>query len=244
MKKRNIPFVILIIVAFILILIACGRSQAQGLSESQSVGSVEQSTDGLLAADIKRGEAQHEVESEGEHKDDGHTHSPGEHMAGAHDVPEEAAAVSNPVPATEESIATGAAIYAQNCAVCHGESGQGDGPAAATLEMKPANLHAGHVQGLSDGALFYIISHGRPETPMPAWDNVLTEDQRWQVVNFLRTFDDGEKTEQAGEVDGHGHADDVEADHHEDEGVEGQAEHEGEGHADGEGHLHSEGESH
>ncbi|RME42573.1 MAG: cytochrome c, partial [Chloroflexi bacterium] len=83
-------------------------------------------------------------------------------------------------------------IYAQNCAVCHGETGEGDGPAAGTLEMKPANLHEDHVQGLTDGALFWIISHGRPDTPMPPWDNVLSEQERWHLVNFLRTFGEGQ----------------------------------------------------
>ena len=115
-------------------------------------------------------------------------HMPAEHMTGAHAVPDEAAAVPNPVAATEESIAAGASTYAQSCAVCHGTNGEGDGPGSAGLEVKPANLHEEHVQELSDGALFYIITHGRPDTAMPAWENILTEEQRWQVVNFIRQF--------------------------------------------------------
>lgn len=124
-----------------------------------------------------------------EHMDED-LHSPDDHMAGAHDVPDDAAAVPNPLAGDEASTAAGAELYAANCALCHGEAGEGDGPAATGMEPAPANLHEGHVQGLTDGALFYIISHGRPDTPMPAWDNVLSEEQRWQVVNFLRTFGD------------------------------------------------------
>jgi hypothetical protein len=60
--------------------------------------------------------------------------------------------------------------------------------AAAGLNPKPADLHATHVQELSDGALFYVITHGREGTAMVAWENILSEEQRWQVVNFLRTF--------------------------------------------------------
>jgi mono/diheme cytochrome c family protein len=45
------------------------------------------------------------------------------------------------------------------------------------------------VQGLTDGALYYVISHGKPETPMPAWENVLSKDERWFVINFIRTFE-------------------------------------------------------
>ena len=134
-----------------------------------------------------------EVESsvaEDEHEEEEHMdeHAPEEHMEGGHEVPDEAATVPNPFAGDDVSTATGAEFYALNCAVCHGETGEGDGPAAESFEKPPADLHAGHVQGLTDGALFYIISHGKPDTPMPAWENVLDEDQRWQVVNFLRTF--------------------------------------------------------
>jgi mono/diheme cytochrome c family protein len=122
-----------------------------------------------------------------EHMDE-HAHDPDDHMAGAHNVPDDAAAVPNPYAGDEDSTASGAVLYAASCAVCHGESGEGDGPGATGMDPPPADLHEGHVQGLSDGALFYIISHGKPDTPMPAWEDVLDEDERWHVVNFLRTF--------------------------------------------------------
>ncbi len=120
------------------------------------------------------------------HEADGH--APAEHMAGDHGVPAEAAAVENPIPASDESIRRGAAIFSQSCAVCHGNTGKGDGPGAAGLNPKPADLHADHVQGNSDGAMFWIISHGREGTAMPPWDTILSEEQRWDAVNFLRTF--------------------------------------------------------
>jgi mono/diheme cytochrome c family protein len=135
-----------------------------------------------------------DAEGEDEHMDeaaheDEDTHGPEEHMAGTgHDVPEEAAALPNPVDADEKSLQEGASIYATSCATCHGEAGEGDGPAAAGLEQKPADLHADHVQENTDGALFYIVSHGRPGTAMPAWEDQLSEEERWHVVNFLRTF--------------------------------------------------------
>lgn len=244
MRKRNIPFVMLILVAFVLIVIACSRSQAQRPAVEQPAAEVEQSAESEPAAEAQQGEAQHqEAEAEHDETEAGHQeteaqheeagaghdetetggegeagHGPAEHVAGGHGVPPEAAAVENPVPATEESVTTGAALYAQNCAVCHGETGEGDGPAAAGLEKEPANLHAGHVQANSDGALFWIISHGKPETPMPPWDNVLTEEERWHVVNFLRTFNDGQET---GE--------------HEETGATEEGHNEGSGHTDSEG---------
>lgn len=155
----------------------------------------------LTACDVKtetsstQGEAEHEeaeseeAEHDAEEAEHGDTHGPEEHIAGeAHDVPEEAATVPNPVEADDLSVQAGTALYAANCAICHGETGEGDGPTAESLETRPSDLHAGHVQELSDGALFYIISHGKPETPMPAWENVLSEEERWHVVNYLRTF--------------------------------------------------------
>ena len=182
-----------------------------------------------------------QAEEAGPEDDGGHAHSPDDHMAGAHNVPEEAAAVPNPIEANHENIEAGEQLYATNCAVCHGQSGQGDGPGAAGLEKPPANLNEGHVQGLTDGALFYIVSHGKPDTPMPAWDNVLNEGQRWQVVSYLRTFNDGEGGDHASDEhpeEGDHHADelDAEAEHHADE-AEAEA---GEHHEDDEPHEEEE----
>lgn len=137
---------------------------------------------------VEPSEGEHEEEGEEHQEEEGEEHEPEEHMEGEHDVPDEAAAVPNPFASDEGSAALGAVLYATNCAICHGETGEGDGPAAAGLERAPSDLHEGHVQENTDGALFYIISHGKPDTPMPAWDDVLDEDERWHVVNFLRTF--------------------------------------------------------
>ncbi len=66
-------------------------------------------------------------------------HSPDEHLAGAHDVPADAASVPNPITADKGSRAIGAELYALHCAICHGANGEGDGPAAASLEEPPAD---------------------------------------------------------------------------------------------------------
>jgi cytochrome c553 len=143
-------------------------------------------------------EAPAEEEHMEEHAEDEHVdeHAEDEHMdehdmEGMHDVPEDAAAVPNPIESDEVSEAAGAQVFAVNCATCHGDSGEGDGPAAAGLDPAPSNLHEDHVQGLTDGALFYIITNGVADTAMPAWGESLSETDRWNVVNFLRTFQDG-----------------------------------------------------
>ena len=110
-------------------------------------------------------------------------------MMAMHSVPAEAAAVENPVPPSENSTSNGASLYAANCAVCHGESGLGDGPGGVALSPKPADLTADHVQMNTDGALFYIITHGLEGTGMPAWEEQLNEEERWHLVNFMRTLD-------------------------------------------------------
>lgn len=125
-----------------------------------------------------------DVSEEHGHEEEAHGHA----GADAHSIPEDAAAVPNPIAASAESVALGAQVFATNCVACHGETGMGDGPSAAGLDPKPANLSEHHVQDLSDGALFYVIHNGVPETAMPAWKDVLGEEDIWHVVNFLRTF--------------------------------------------------------
>ncbi|NOX62213.1 MAG: c-type cytochrome [Chloroflexi bacterium] len=130
----------------------------------------------------------HAEERDGEGQE--HDEASEDHAGGSSDVPADAAAVPNPIDANDESIALGRDIYAANCAACHGDSGQGDGPAAAAFDPPPANLHEDHVQVLSDGALFYIIQNGVEGTGMPAWGETLDEEQIWHVVNFIRTYGD------------------------------------------------------
>ena len=92
----------------------------------------------------------------------------------------------NPVPADAKSLAAGKTAYTANCLACHGVKGKGDGPAAVSLERKPGDLSSAKVQQETDGALFWKITEGRK--PMPSFEKLLSETQRWQVVNYVRTF--------------------------------------------------------
>lgn len=102
-------------------------------------------------------------------------------------VPEFARLTRSPIPPAPNQIAAGQQIYAQNCDTCHGTAGKGDGPSAANLTPKPADLTV-HVPMHTDGELYWWITHGIETTAMPAWDTRLTDLQRWQVVQFIRTF--------------------------------------------------------
>jgi mono/diheme cytochrome c family protein len=83
-------------------------------------------------------------------------------------------------------------VYEANCVVCHGETGRGDGPAAAGLRPQPADFRVHLAAGHTDGQLFDWITNGVAGTSMPAFRDQLTEEERWHVLNFIRlTFGPG-----------------------------------------------------
>ncbi|MBV8119967.1 MAG: copper homeostasis membrane protein CopD, partial [Alphaproteobacteria bacterium] len=85
-----------------------------------------------------------------------------------------------------DSIERGARLYSENCALCHGAGGKGDGPAAATLPNRPADLTAPHLFAHTDGDLFWWVSNGKANGAMPGFSGVLTAAARWDVINFVR----------------------------------------------------------
>ena len=84
------------------------------------------------------------------------------------------------------SVDRGAALYAENCVLCHGATGRGDGPVAAGLPIRPADLTEPHLFAHSPGDLFWWVGHGMDEGVMPGFAGILSPDQRWDMINFLR----------------------------------------------------------
>ena len=100
-------------------------------------------------------------------------------------APPEMAKRENPVPADAASFARGKRIYDTSCASCHGSAGKGDGPAAQALNPKPADLAVMAPQH-PPGDLAWKVETGRGA--MPPWKGVLTQNQIWDVVNYVRGF--------------------------------------------------------
>lgn len=101
-------------------------------------------------------------------------------------APIDAQTVKNPLVSTAPALAEAKTIYTANCGPCHGEKGKGDGPASQGLNPKPADHTSAIVQNESDGSLFYKLSEGR--NPMPAYSKVFTDQQRWELVLYIRTL--------------------------------------------------------
>jgi mono/diheme cytochrome c family protein len=113
-------------------------------------------------------------------------------LAAAHSMsdkwlsPAPSAAKKNPIAPTQQSIAAGQKIYSKTCAMCHGKSGDADGPAVIELNIHPAKLSDPQLAIESDGALFWKITTGKK--PMPAYGKRLSETDRWHLVNYIRTL--------------------------------------------------------
>jgi mono/diheme cytochrome c family protein len=95
----------------------------------------------------------------------------------------------NPEPATAQSLARGQEVYETvGCASCHGLSGRGDGPEGRLLRPRPADFRTHLAAGHTDRELFDWISNGVSGTAMPPFRDTLSEEDRWHVINYIRTF--------------------------------------------------------
>ena len=108
-------------------------------------------------------------------------------LFGVHSHPSTATVPTNPVFPDANSVAIGRKLYADNCSSCHGQNGVP--PSGLDLSPYPLDLTV-HVPLHSDGVLYNFVAHGVSGSAMAAWrdDGLLTEEQVWHLVNFLRTL--------------------------------------------------------
>jgi len=90
----------------------------------------------------------------------------------------------NPIAYSQGIIEKGNEIFDLYCYTCHGKSGSGDGPARHYTMVSPAKLISEETQSRTDGQLFYIISKGN--IPMPSHDDILSDDETWYLVHYIR----------------------------------------------------------
>jgi len=92
----------------------------------------------------------------------------------------------NPVAIDDKSLAAGKTLYIKHCLSCHGATGAGDGPAAKELTKNPGDLSKPVMWDQSDGALFWKLTTGKK--PMPTFETLTTETERWEIINYMRTL--------------------------------------------------------
>ncbi len=108
------------------------------------------------------------------------------------ELPEDADKTKNPTTATPESIAKGKELYMErtkgNCVFCHGETGAGNEASLPRLRRKPADIsNKERMTAMTDGEVFWKISKGI-QGIMPAGERRMSEEERWHVVNYVRTL--------------------------------------------------------
>ena len=102
-------------------------------------------------------------------------------------VPDKDKKMKNPVACDAASIAEGKTLWNTHCKSCHGTKGLGDGSKAAQLKTDPGDFSTAEVQNETDGTLFYRTSEGRDD--MPNFKKKIPDaDDRWNLVNYMRTF--------------------------------------------------------
>jgi mono/diheme cytochrome c family protein len=94
-------------------------------------------------------------------------------------APAKARAKQNPLEPDIQAVVAGKNLFAQHCAECHGDGGQGG--------KKAPSLRVSEIQGAQPGAIFWILTNGVVRKGMPVWSK-LPEPQRWQLVSYIRSL--------------------------------------------------------
>jgi mono/diheme cytochrome c family protein len=95
--------------------------------------------------------------------------------------------IRNPLRATDENIADGREHFGHHCGICHGLDGEFTGvPFADKMSPPIPSLSSKDVQDYADGQLKWIIENGINPSGMPAWKGILSDEEMWKLVNFIR----------------------------------------------------------
>jgi mono/diheme cytochrome c family protein len=101
-------------------------------------------------------------------------------------APESAIKMKNPVKSDAGNLKEGKDLYAQHCKSCHGAKGKGDGPKAEKIDISCGDFTNAETAKKTDGELYWKTTEGRK--PMPSYKEKLSDQERWMVVNYLRSL--------------------------------------------------------
>lgn len=104
---------------------------------------------------------------------------------GKKNAPASAKALKSPLTAIQAKADLGKPHYLRACQSCHGEDGQSKTPAAAKMKPAPTNLTDHRMDSMKEGEIYWVITHGIGKG-MPAFQDQLSEIERWQVVLYVR----------------------------------------------------------
>ena len=103
-------------------------------------------------------------------------------------VPLAAKKLKNPVPSTDANIQAGKQIYLQQCALCHAADGHSETKLGLVMYPPAMDLNSPHVQRWSDSELLWITQNGVRLTGMPAWKTIVSEEDTWKIIDFIRAL--------------------------------------------------------
>ena len=93
----------------------------------------------------------------------------------------------NPIQYSEDAVKEGGEHFQHHCGICHGLDGQNTGvPFATKMQPPVADLSAKDVQDYTDGQLKWIIANGIAPSGMPGWKDILTDEEMWNLVRYIR----------------------------------------------------------
>jgi high-affinity iron transporter len=93
------------------------------------------------------------------------------------------------LPTRPVDVTRGRALYEQNCALCHGATGAGDGPAAKTIVPPPATIgHSELMHTVSPALMYRIVSVGVQGTMMAGWASRFSSDERWALIAYVNSL--------------------------------------------------------
>ena len=103
-------------------------------------------------------------------------------------IPLEAANLKNPLPADEQVIRQGQAMFLMACSICHGADGHARTDVGRGMYPPAMDLTSPHVQKWTDAEVFWIIQNGVRMTGMPSWKSAISETDTWKLVHFIHNL--------------------------------------------------------